>query len=292
MRSLPKVIKQGGVSPSEEVYKIPDKDPPPAPKKPKEPQNPEDPEELDEAKEGEEETVAEEEEEQEPEPEPGPDLDKLQRELEEKEKAAKKRLERLTREAKEQAEAMSQKILQSAKSESSRLMEQAKADVGRIREEAYKKGREEGLSEKRVEIESKLGELDRLMERLSQEQETFLRQYQEGLAALSLEIAQKVLDEAVMADDTLMRPLVRKAVSSVKNAEWISVEVSSALPGLVEGLKKELVGRPGMPRMDIQASELPPGGCRVHTPEGMVDASVSTQLGNLRSLFDGPARPQ
>lgn len=286
MRSLPKVIKQGGISPSEEVYKIPDRSPPPEPKKPKEPKEAEESEDSKEPKEGEPETEAEEEEKQER--DTGPDLEKLQQELDAKEEAAKKRIERLTREAKEQAEAMSQKILQSAKSESNRIMEQAQADVGRIREDAYRKGREEGLTEKRVEIESKLSELDRLMEQLSQEQESFLRQYQEGLAALSLEIAQKVLDEAVMADDTLMRPLVRKAVSSVKNAEWISIEVSGKLPGLVEGLKKELAGRPDMPRLDVQGSDLPPGGCRVHTPEGMVDASVSTQLGNLKSLFDGP----
>lgn len=276
MRSLPKVIKQGGVSPSDEIYQIEDKTPPPPPE-PKEPKEP---------KEGEPEEEAEEEEELETEPDP----EQFQRELEEKEEAARKRIERLTQEAKEQAEAMSQKILQSAKSERARMMEQAQADVGRIREEAYRKGREEALSEKRVELEGKLRELDRLMERLSQDQESFLRQYQEGLSALSLEIAQKVLDEAVMADDTLMRPLVRKAVASVKNAEWISVEVSSSLPGLVEGLRKELAGRPDLPRLDVQGSDLPPGGCRVHTPEGMVDASVSTQLGNLKSLFDGPAQ--
>lgn len=279
MRSLPKVIKQGGVSPSDEVYKIPDKAPPPPPE-PKEPKEP---------KEGgpDSETESEEELEEELETD-SPDPEKLQQELEEKEEAAKRRIERLTREAKDQAEAMSQKILQSAKSERMRILDQAQADVGRIREDAYRQGREEGLKEKRVEIESKLRELDRLMEELTREQENFLQKYQEGLAALSLEIAQKVLDEAVMADDTLMRPLVRKAVSSVKNAEWISVEVSSRLPGLVEGLKKELVGRTDLPRVDVQGSDLPPGGCRVHTPEGMVDASVSTQLGNLKSLFDGP----
>lgn len=284
MRSLPKVIKQGGVSPSDEVYQIIDKNPPPPPK-PK-------PEESGEPEEGEAETDENEtEEEQEPETEDqGPDLERIQQELEEKERAAKKRIERLTQEAKEQAEAMSQKILQSAKSETTRMMEQAQADVGRIREDAYRKGREEGRTEKRVEIEGKLRELDQLMERLTQDQETFLNQYREGLAALSLEIAQKVLDETVMADSAMMLPLVKKAVSSVKNAEWISVEVSSKLPGLVEGLKKELAGRPEYGRVDVQASDLPPGSCRVHTPEGMVDASVSTQLGNLKSLFEGPTQ--
>ena len=42
-----------------------------------------------------------------------------------------------------------------------------------------------------------------------------------------------------------MIPLVNKAVSTVKNAEWISVEVSSQLPGLVEELKKEMAKRQG-----------------------------------------------
>ena len=126
------------------------------------------------------------------------------------------------------------------------------------------------------------------MEQLQKDQDQFLRQYQEGLSALSLEIAQKVLDEAVINDANLMRPLVQKAVASVKNAEWISVEVSARLPGLVEELKTLLTGRPDLPRLDVTAAELPPGGCVVHTPEGMVDASVDTQLGNLAALFQQP----
>ena len=73
-----------------------------------------------------------------------------------------------------------------------------------------------------------------------------------------------------------------------KNAEWISVEVSARLPGLVEELKTLLTGRPDLPRLDVTAAELPPGGCVVHTPEGMVDASVDTQLGNLAALFQQP----
>lgn len=54
------------------------------------------------------------------------------------------------------------------------------------------------------------------------------------------------------------------------------------------GLKTLLTGRPDLPRLDVTAAELPPGGCVVHTPEGMVDASVDTQLGNLAALFQQP----
>lgn len=259
MRSLPKVLKLAGQSPSDEVYRIPDSSPLPRPGA-----------SGDAREEG------------------TTDLWQLQQELEQKEQAAQKRIRRLTQEAKEQAEEMAQKVLQSAKNERARIMDQAQADAGRVREEARRTGYDDALAQKRGEIDKKLKELDQLMARLQQDQEKFLRQYEEGLAGLSLEIAQKVLDEAVMADGSLMRPLVQKAVSSVKNAEWISVEVSSRLPGLVEELKKELAKRPDLPRLDVSAADLPPGGCRVETPQGVVDASVSTQLGNLKGLFDGP----
>ena len=259
MRSLPKVIKLAELV--DEVFQIPDSAPPPPPAPQDDPPPGEEPQE---------------------------EVREPQRDLEAEEQAARDRIERLTREAKEQAEEMAQKVLQSAKNERAKLLDQAQADAGRLREEARQAGYQEVLQQKGQEIESRLAELDRLMEQLQKDQDRFLRQYEEGLSALSLEIARKVLDEAIAEHSGLMRPLVQKAVSSVKNAEWISVEVSARLPGLVEELKKELAKRPDLPRLDVSAAELPPGGCVVHTPEGILDASVDTQLGNLASLFQGP----
>ena len=50
--------------------------------------------------------------------------------------------------------------------------------------------------------------------------------------------------------------------------------------------QKELAGRPDLPRTDVMGAELPPGGCRVQTPEGILDASVDTQLTNLKNLVE------
>jgi len=260
MRSLPKVIKL--VELGEEIFHIPDSAPPPPPA-PSDDSLP-------------------------PGEEPLEEVQEPKRDLEAEERAARERIQRLTQEAKEQAEEMGQRVLQSAKNEREKIMAQAQADAGRLREEARQTGYQEALDQTKQQIQGRLAELDRLMEQLQRDQDRFLRQYQEGLSALSLEIAQKVLDEAVINDASLMRPLVQKAVASVKNAEWISVEVSARLPGLVEELKTLLTGRPDLPRLDVTAAELPPGGCVVHTPEGMVDASVDTQLGNLAALFQQP----
>lgn len=263
MRSLPKVIKPGRQIPSDEIYRIPDTGPrPPAAADSPPGEAPEE------------------------EPAAAPAPPDPAKTLEEREAESRRRIERMTREAKEQAEETAQRVLQSAGAERARLLEQAQAEAGRIREEARQQAYQDTLRQKEGEITARLGELDRLMDQLRRDQDDFLRQYQEGLFALSLEIAQKVLDEAVMADAALMRPLVQKAVASVKNAEWISVQVSSRLPGLVEALKKDLAGRPDLPRTDVEAAELPPGGCVVQTPEGIIDASVDTQLNNLAALAE------
>lgn len=263
MRSLPKVIKPGRQVPSDEVYRIPDDTPPPPPAAEGSGEGENDVEDTA--------SVFESPEEQE----------------RKREEQIRQREKFLEEQARAKAEEISQRILQSAKAERERMMEQAQADSGRIREEARQAAYETVYREKKQAIESRLGELDRLMEQLQRDQREFLAQYEEGLSGLALEIAQKLLDESILKHQELMKPLVNKAVSSVKNSEWISVQVSDRLPGLAEELKKELAGRPGMPPVDVLAGDLPPGSCMVHTPEGIVDASVSTQLENLRGIFEG-----
>lgn len=271
MRSLPKVIKTARLDPSDEVYRIPDDLPPPSPE-----------EEQEEAGAG-----------TDPVPhETAPPKEEVRirdREAEQRqrEEDRRRREKMLEAEARQKAEELAQRILQTARTEREKMLEQAQAEAGKIREEARKAGYQAAYQEKREAVSGRLAELDRLMERLQKDQKEFFQQYREGLSALALDIAQKLLDEAILRHKELMQPLVQKAVSSVKNTEWISVQVSDRLPGLAEELKQDLAGRPGLPPVDVVPGDGPAGTCVVHTPEGIVDASVSTQLENLKTLFEG-----
>lgn len=264
MRSLPRIIKTARLDLSDEVFRIPDG--PEGP--PLSPEGEESSPETDTAPRQEEPLSPEE----------------LERQREE---ARLKRERMMEEQSRQKAEELAQRILQSARTERERMLEQTQAEAARLREEARQAAYQAAYAEKEGELRGKLSELDRLMERLQQDQQDFLRQYREGLSGLALEIAQKLIDESIAAHQELMKPLVQKAVSAVKNAEWISVQVSDRLPGLAEELKKELAGRNGLPPVDVIAGDGPAGSCVVHTPEGILDASVSTQLENLRSLFEG-----
>ncbi len=264
MRSLPKILKPGRLVPSDEVYRIPDDTPRPPPS----------------GEPGEEE--------QDPQLTPDPVQEEETEEERENrlEEERRKRAEFLETQARLKADEAARQILLGANEERERILAEAEIEASGLREEAKRAAYEAVYQEKRQIIESRLGELDRLMEQLQGDQKEFLRQYEEGLSTLALEIAQKLLDESILQHKELMKPLVLKAVSTVKNAEWISVQVSDRLPGLAEELKTELAGRPGFPPVDVLGADVPPGGCMVHTPEGVVDASVTSQLENLKVLFE------
>ena len=186
----------------------------------------------------------------------------------------------------ERVQEVSQKILQSARQEREKLFEQARAEAESIREEAASSARQQVLAEKRASIESCLQEVERLMTALQSQQQSFLMQYEEGLFSLAMEIARKVVGAAIEKDASLMQALVREAVATVKNADWIGVEVSSHLSGLAESLRQELAGGQKTGMVEVTAADLPPDGCVIHTPDGIVDASVSVQLQNLQAIFE------
>lgn len=189
----------------------------------------------------------------------------------------------IERNAVEKANEMSLKILQSARQEREKLIAQAQEDAKRIRMEAQQAAYQKVLEDKHQQIDACISKVNRLLEDLQKQQQSFLQQYEDGLFSLALEIGEKVVRTSIPQHEELMVPLVREAVSTVKNADWISVEVSEQLPGLVETLKQEFAA---WQSIQVSGSGVPPDGCLVSTPNGVVDASASVQLENLRSLFE------
>lgn len=182
----------------------------------------------------------------------------------------------------EKANEMSHKILQSARLERETLIAQAQEDAKRIRVEAQQSAYQKVLEDKHQQIDECISRVNLLLEDLQKQQQSFLQQYEDGLFSLALEIAEKVVRTSIPQNEKLMIPLVREAVSAVKNADWIGVEVSDQLPKLVEALQQEFSA---WQSIQVSAAGLPADGCLVNTPDGVVDASASVQLENLKVLF-------
>lgn len=261
MRSLPKIIKQVGVPSADDVFRIPD----PVAAKP--PPN------------------------EEPAPGaeaggPAPAAAFGTPTAEELAEQAAKRARFLEEQARAKAQEVSEGILQNAKAERAKLLADAAAEADRLRESARQEAYEEALAQKRGEIVARLSEMDALLDRLQADYDAYVQHYEDGLLTLTLEIVQKVLGENIIKDNTLMLPLVNKAVAAVKNEEWISVEVSSRMPGLAEELRAQLAKRQDLPPADVTEADSSAGSCVVHTPHGIVDAGFEAQIDNLKALLE------
>lgn len=168
------------------------------------------------------------------------------------------------------------------------MVEQTAVELERIKKEAYQEAYQKGLAEgtqKQVDnLKDCIAQLEDGIGKLAGEQAGFMAEYEYNLKWLAWEIASKVLGRKLEKDETELVSLVKMAVASVKNAEWITVEVSDKMTGLLDALTKEF-RRMGDDRIEVRGISAPEDTCIIDTPSGLIDASVYRQLENLRIYF-------
>lgn len=194
-------------------------------------------------------------------------------------KAAEKRAGELLQEARDKAAVEAEQILQSARQQAA---QEAELLRGRTYEEAYNNGIADGIKAKTRQVEAVITQLESAVVRIEGELSGFIAQYEGDLKWAVLEVAGKVLDKVIERDDMEMLAMVKAAVDTVKNSEWIDVHLSDEAVYLIDRLEREMAP---MKYLTVIPEDLPPGSCIVDIPSGRIDASIHTQLDNLKEYF-------
>lgn len=166
------------------------------------------------------------------------------------------------------------------------ILSEARNEAWNIKNLAYKDGYAAGNQALVKDIAQCIQNVDKVMADLQKSLDQFTSQYEKDLLSLALTIASKVLCKRVSEDDEAMAELIHHAVESVKDAEWISVEVAESMSGHIKFLSEELRHAVGSSSVDITMKDAAPGLCIIKTPHGVLDASISTQLENLKRQFN------
>jgi flagellar biosynthesis/type III secretory pathway protein FliH len=177
-------------------------------------------------------------------------------------------------------------------SEQIRLKEQAAAIIAQAREEAkkikessFREGYAAGSEALTKDILHCIRQVSQEMSELQKDHECFCQQYESSLLSLAASISSKILCKRISEDDSEMDELVRTAVETVRHADWISIEVSERMAGHIKMLSRELQSTINSPSIEVTAKNSVPGLCLIKTPQVVLDASVSTQLENLKRRF-------
>ena len=143
----------------------------------------------------------------------------------------------------------------------------------------------DALNKKKAEIKECISGVQALMDEMVRIHKQFIDDYTSELKYMAVDIAEKMILEKISEDDLILQRLVLQTMSTVKNAEWLNIEVSERLVGLVDSLKKELE----KPEYNGRAFVFPVAGsdsvCRVVTNEGAVVSTIEVQANNLRKAF-------
>lgn len=193
---------------------------------------------------------------------------------------AEERAEELLQHARDQAAMEAEEILQSARRQAAQEAELLRA---KTYEEAYHNGITDGIKAKTQQVEAIIAQLEAVVVQIEGEMSGFIAQYEADMKWAVLEVAGKVLDRVIERDDLELLEMVKAAVDTVKNSEWIDLHLSDQAVYLIDRLEREMAP---LKYLTIIPEDLPPGSCILDIPSGRVDASIHTQLENLKEYFN------
>lgn len=186
----------------------------------------------------------------------------------------------------EKARAKAEKIKEQAETEAAALVAKANGEANGIREAARAAGYEEGVNRKIEQIEAVLADLGQTLETLKDDQLAFEEDFAKELRELSLEISEKLVCTMIDRDDSLLLGLVRRAVKPIREAGWIKIDVSDKLGDYAAVLEKMIANARPTQKIEVETRrDAHKGTCVIQTADGVVVASVLTQLANIRTYF-------
>lgn len=143
----------------------------------------------------------------------------------------------------------------------------------------------DSLNKKKAELKDCINGVQALLDEMVIAHKQFIDEYTNELKYMAVDIAEKIILEKISEDDMILQRLVLQTVNNVKNAEWLNVEISERLVGLVDSIKKELE----KPEYNGRAFVFPVAGtdsiCRVTTNDGTIVSTIEVQADNLRKTF-------
>jgi len=180
--------------------------------------------------------------------------------------------------------------LTAAQEKGAAILAEARREAEKLREEAHAEGKARGEEEAKQEILPALVSFADAGQSLIVFEERMVARFTPEMVRLALEIAEKILGKAVAEDPEIVASVLERAKREVPDARWLRVRLHPADCRLLAELRPELVraGQEGGRKIEVVASdEVGRGGCRIETEIGIIDATIPTQLEEIkRQLLD------
>ena len=206
------------------------------------------------------------------------------------------------------AQIQAEQILADARRDADKILMQAKDKADEEAREVFAKARGEGYQEgyvaglaqaagesrqAREEQAARLEEeVHRFMEHAADTLDRQMDQSVEDLRDLAMAVAEKVICVSLKSSADVIARMIQSAIDKRKKKEWVHIYIAECdakrLTQLPASLTSALSALSDRVRI-IPMADDESGTCIIEMPDEIVDASVSTQLGNLRTILNDTA---
>ena len=166
----------------------------------------------------------------------------------------------------------------------------AQAEAEALREAARTQGYAEGLAAGREHAAVELARLRELAGTLGEAVEGFQQSLAAEVMDLAVAVARQVLRQAVEADPGVVLPVIREAVASLPHGHpSLRLRVHPDVAGQVgEALRESPL--PAGEWQVIADAAIEPGGCRIETASGEIDATLPARWRAVVAALGSEAR--
>lgn len=165
---------------------------------------------------------------------------------------------------------------------------QYEAEMKKAYEEGILKAQVEAnniVEQAKIEYENILNEVIKLKEETIAEYKKEIKDNEEQIVDLALDIAEKIINYEVNRTDEYIVSIVEDAVNRVANKKDVIVKLSTQDYYIIQANKKLLMTRvKGFGEIELVLDEsLDVGSCIVDTPLGVIDGSIQVRMDNIQN---------
>lgn len=192
-------------------------------------------------------------------------------------------------------------IIAEAEKKAEQLLADARGQADILRQKAfrdgYDEGRQEGTREAYEEQRKLLDEEVRQLQAnaaevinsVSIEKAKLLEQYVDDLKRISLAVAEKIIQTSLQSSGDIVKRMILAATDKITKKQWAKIYITKCDTGISMDVDTEFLDAMSKLSDNIKIITMDngeEGTCIIELPDEIIDASVSTQLENIKDILN------
>ena len=194
-----------------------------------------------------------------------------------------------------------EEILEEARAQARQIINDARSQAEYLRDQGYREGQETGrqdgtreaYDEQRRLLDAEIQELQNniseVIQSVSAEKEKLLEQYVDDLKRISLTVAEKVIQTSLQSSGDIVKRMILAATDKITKKQWAKIYITKCDTAVSMDVDTEFLDKLSKLSENIKIVTMDngeEGTCIIELPDEIIDASVGTQLENIKDILN------